>query len=110
TAEDCRLEFLDSGDFVANCPGCRKRRKWLLDEARPAAIRRRFAPTFQSRFCLAVAEGLPLRAPEPLTYLRTESGDWDDRLLAHRLQSEIDGSQKVVYLPRSAVIHVREAR
>ena len=117
TAAIAKLQLLESGDFIASCVHCVKRRKWFLDDGQPCRVRRRFPLSFQEQFCRDVANGLQAFAIGPEVYCGTVSQrDLESvgsrhpsriDLVAHRLRSELDGRSRVVYLPRTAHVQVK---
>ncbi len=107
------MEMFEDGNFIARCPCCARMRKWHLDDAVPARIRRQFPLAFRRCFCHALSRGLKLCATEACTYLGCSNSDegygtsGQPDLLMHRFRSVIDGRGWMVPLPRGAVIHIR---
>lgn len=112
----CAAEHLTTGDFVANCPRCGRRRTWLAQDARTSRVERQFSPVLRRAFCDAMADGLLIRALGPEVYLgpigKADAPGFSVRslhlntLVPHRLRSEIDGHTRVVHLPAAAQILV----
>lgn len=110
----CRTQWVDDGDFMAKCPRCGRRRKWRAKDGRACRIRRDVPLSLRTQFCDALAHGLKLGAIGPEVYCGSLNAgdDWPLGdvtgkpldLVPHKLKSEIDGSRRLVWLPKDALI------
>jgi len=123
-AKSLHVQTFESGDFVADCPACRQRHKWHLEDMVPAKIVRHFPIAFKDRFTRDLGEGLPLRSVGksvycgPLQYARErDNANLPDAvtrcaadLVPHRFRSEVTGDKYLVYLPAFSRIVAKQGQ
>jgi hypothetical protein len=106
----------DGGRLAATCPSCRRYRVWHLEDMTSGRARRSVSPSLRAAFTDAVADGLPLHATEPCTYLGPTIASPDEGdapharatgMVAHRFRSGTDGRRWTVHLPASARVLAR---
>lgn len=111
----CCTTKVGDGAFMARCPRCRRGRKWREHQGRACRVQRDVPIALRAGFCKALAAGMTLSAVGPEVYCGTPQGGGGNRplgdltgrpldLVPHKLKSQIDGSNRVAWLPRASKV------
>lgn len=123
-AKPLHVTVFETGDFVADCPVCRQRHKWHLDDIIPGRVVRHFPIAFKDRMTRDLAEGLPLRSVGKSVYCgalqyayERDAANLPDAvtreaedLVPHRFLSDETGEKYLVYLPAWSRIVARQGQ